>query len=411
MRTILVFAFVVTAISLLGVACADPTASDTLTSATDQVGGLVGGVTGTLPSGVAPEQPHKGPDLGKALDAVGQFFAKVAGAIGGAAGAVADVVSTGAVATARFVGDVAVASAKGLADGVAAVSDGLVAAARGLGQGTGSVLQVAGEGVAKATVAVVDATVFVGRALGDAAGWVAAQVGTVVGLYASLVAGLRPSKMPEPAFAAVVATGAAATTAAAGVGLFELVRRFGMVAGLPAVTGFSRIEDDEILKHPLRAQVFSTIQANPGIHASELARRLGVGWGTIVHHLDRLEKGELVAIRKVNNQKCFFEMGGKVSRLDMAVAGAVRGDSASQIAAFVQSHPMTSQKAMAEQLAISPALASFHVKKLVGMGVLEKARRGKETLLSTTESLRRVLAGESGAVPNPPVLVAPMLTA
>ena len=111
---------------------------------------------------------------------------------------------------------------------------------------------------------------------------------------------------------------------------------------------------------------------------------MGVGWGTIVHHLDKLEKGRLVTARRVNNQKCFFEDGGKVSRQDMAVAGAVRGDSASLITAYVTAHPMTSQKAMAAEIGISPALVSFHVKRLVDAGVLEKARSGKATALAVT---------------------------
>jgi predicted transcriptional regulator len=37
---------------------------------------------------------------------------------------------------------------------------------------------------------------------------------------------------------------------------------------------------------------------------------------------------------------------------------------------------------------------SFHVKKLVNLGVLDKVRHGKETLLTTSEALRRVLAAE-----------------
>jgi DNA-binding MarR family transcriptional regulator len=129
-----------------------------------------------------------------------------------------------------------------------------------------------------------------------------------------------------------------------------------------------------------------------------LAREIGAGWGTITHHLEKLERASLVATRKVNNQKCFFENGGVVSRQDMAIASAVKGDTAGHIAAFVQNHPMTSQKALAESLGISPALASFHVKKLASLGVLDRVRHGKETLLTTSESLRRVLASDRGSL-------------
>lgn len=410
MRTVLVAAFALLSVSLLSVACAQPTGSE-LTSASQELLDTVDGITGGLPTEAVPDLPSKGPDLGAAFSAVGQFFADVATAIG-----------DGAIASATFVADGALAVSSALSTAVLATTDAAVVATQAIGGATAVALQATAQALAASSQAVATASIATSRVLADGAtlaaravvdgvSLVAAQLGALAGLYASLVGSLRPRKLPEPAFVAIVASGAAASATAASIGLWEAIRRFGFLAGLPAVAGFSRIEDDELLQHPMRARVFSTIQANPGIHASELARRLDVGWGTIVHHLEKLQKGELVAIRKVNNQKCFFEMGGKVSRVDMAIAGAVRSDSASHIAAFVQSHPMTSQKALAGALNISPALASFHVKKLVHLGVLEKARRGKETLLSTTESLRRVLAGESGAIAQPPVLVAPMIQA
>ncbi len=79
----------------------------------------------------------------------------------------------------------------------------------------------------------------------------------------------------------------------------------------------------------------------------------------------------------------------------MAALGALKGDTASNIAAYVNSHPMTSQKGLAEALGISAALASFHVKKLVNLGVLDKVRHGKEMLLTTSEAMRRLAASEA----------------
>jgi DNA-binding transcriptional ArsR family regulator len=243
--------------------------------------------------------------------------------------------------------------------------------------------------------------VSVGKGLASAIGWIAAQLAVLAAAYMSFVGSLRPSKMPQAVFNAVATTGTVASAGAAGYGLWALAKKFGWL--LAPVAGFSRIANSELLEHPMRAQVFQVIQANPGIHASELSRKVGAGWGTITHHLEKLEKARLVTTRRVNNQKCYFEDGGKVSSQDMAVASAVRGDSAGQIAAYVAIHPMTSQKAMAEQLGMSAALASFHVKKLVGVGVLEKIRRGKETLLTTTQAVRRVMTSPVLEAPVPAV--------
>jgi DNA-binding MarR family transcriptional regulator len=362
-------------------------------------------------------------DKGKSLvDKVADGLGSAAKGVGKAAGSAADGVGSAASAVGRFMEAVAhavadgaaaafraTAQAAGLASGAlaslasatgVAALDGLAA----LGSGAGTLLAATGDGLAATARVVGDSALAVAQATGSATSWLGAQVAALASLYMGLVGALRPRALPEPAFVGLASAGAAASAGVAGYGLLGLLRRLGWVAGLPGMAGFSRIEDDELLKHPLRAQIFQVIQGNPGIHASELGRRMGTGWGTIVHHLDKLEKGRLVAIRKVNNQKCYFESGGKVSRQDMAVAGAVRGDSANRITSYVAAHPMTSQKALAGDLGISPALTSFHVKKLVGLGVLDKVRHGKETLLTTTDALRRIVAGESAAV-APPVLV------
>jgi X-X-X-Leu-X-X-Gly heptad repeat protein len=342
--------------------------------------------------------------VGQAADGVGQ----ATGAIGHLFAAVAQAVADGTVAAASTVARLAGALSDALAMGAILAGDVLVQAFGALGSAGATGLVFAGDAGLAAARALGSAAVATGQALGSASAWVGTQLAFAAAAYANLVGSLRLKAIPEPAFTAAISAGASAAAVTSGWGLLGLLRRLGWLGA--GVAGFSRIEDDELLKHPLRTQIFQVIQGNPGIHASELGRRMGTGWGTIIHHLDKLEKGRIVAVRKVNNQKCYFESGGKVSRQDMAVAGAVRGDSAHKITTFVQSHPMTSQKALSSELGISPALTSFHVKKLVNLGVLDKVRQGKHTLLTTTDALRRIVAGESAAV-APPLLAMATLNA
>lgn len=328
--------------------------------------------------GDAAEGTAKG--AGRAGSAVGEALAAAAEAVGKAVAATAKALGTAGASGARGLAALGAVSSLGLATAVLA---GGSAAASGLAL----VGTLAGSGAA-----------FAGVALGAGLAWVGGLAGTGLLAYVGLVEGLRPEDMPVVAFGAVAVTGATASAGVGGWAGWAALKKWGLVGsglGLGGLGGFTRIENDDLLDHPMRAQIFQVIQSNPGIHASGLARQVGVGWGTITHHLEKLEKGSLVATRKVNNQKCFFENGGKVSRQDMAIAGAVKGDTAGDIAGFVTAHPMTSQKQMAEALGLSPALVSFHVKKLVNLGVLDKVRHGKETLLTTSESLRRVLAAET----------------
>ena len=342
-------------------------ANQTVEKGRSAVDGLVGGVDGTA-QGLGDGAGKGGPSVGGAGSAFGRFIA-----------AVADSAAAAAAATGRVLGDSGTFIASGLAGAAAATLRVAVAGLDGLGAALSAGLAAMASG------------------LSGAAGWIGLQLGALLGAYARFVGTMRPARMDPALFTTLASAGTAATAGAGGYGLWALAKKYAWL--LSGFGGFSRIEDSALLEHPLRAQVFQVIQSNPGIHASELSRKVGAGWGTIVHHLDKLEKGRLVTARRVNNQKCFFEDGGKVSRQDMAIAGAVRGDSASLITSYVTAHPMTSQKAMASELGISPALTSFHVKKLAALGVLDKVRRGKETLLTTTQAVRRVLPATMAPVP------------
>ncbi len=362
----------------------------------------------TDPTGDAQNLANQAVDKGKSLvDKVGDGLGSAAKNVGDAASNAGRGIGGAAGAVGRFIGEVAAALGQGalatwagLSVAGAAISSGLAEGSIALGQALATTLTAIGAGLAVAAMAA-------GNALGAAAVWLAAQLAVLAALYGSFVESMRPKQMQPALFGTLTATAAAATTATAVYGLWALIKKFGWLVA--PLAGFTRIENSDLLEHPMRAQIFQVIQSNPGVHASALSRQVGAGWGTITHHLDKLERGQLVTTRRVNNQKCYFEDGGKVSSQDMAVASAVRGDSAGQITTFVTSHPMTSQKAMAEQLGMSAALASFHVKKLVGVGVLEKIRRGKETLLTTTQAVRRVMAQPSGL--EIPTAVAPSFNA
>lgn len=359
-------------------------------------------------------------DQGKSfLDKTLEGVNDAATGIGDAAQKTGDGVEKGASAVGRFfaeagkaIGKAVMATGKTAGTAAAAVGHGLAAAGTFTGRATLAIGLGSSLGISAAVLSVGSFTGQLAAGLGAASGFVVAEAGLAIAFasqavaavlrdgalaYIGLISHLRPDAVPVVVFGTVAVTGAAASTGVGGWAGWAALKKWGWL-GSAGIGGFSRIADDELLEHPLRSQIFQVIQTNPGIHASGLARQVGVGWGTITHHLEKLEKGQLVATRKINNQKCFFEQGGKVSRLDMSVAGAVKGDTVSDIAGFVLGHPMTSQKDMADALGLSPALVSFHVKKLVNLGVLDKVRHGKETLLTTSEALRRVLAAEKSPV-------------
>jgi DNA-binding MarR family transcriptional regulator len=328
---------------------------------------------------VIPAAKIVDPDADSLLDKLLQEVGDAAESFGNAVGSTTDGVQSGATALIAFLSQTATA----LTDASAIVAIGFGTVGTVIAKGLGATVAAVGE-------LVIAAIAFAGTGVGVAVAFLAKA-------YGALIISLRPDGMSSGAYMGMTAGAASVSTGAASWSGWQALRKWGYVgSGLAVpIAGFSRINDDQLLEHPVRAQIFTTIKQHPGIHASQLAREVGVGWGTVSHHLDKLSKATMVTTRKVNNQKCFFEHGGTVSRQDMEAAGAVKGETAGAIAGFVHRHPMTSQKDLADALGISAALTSFHVKKLTNLGVLEKMRHGKETLLTTSSSMRRLLDADA----------------
>ncbi len=271
--------------------------------------------------------------------------------------------------------------------------DGTVGAVVGIGRGLG----VVGDGIwwSVTGVASLMGTLLTGtfRALGDGAtaAW-ALLASAALGL-----ASLRPEGMSEAAWAGTVATGATAASAAANLGLLNRLKKAGwLTAGAPL---FTRIAKDDILDHPLRAEIFEAIKASPGIHISALARTVDAGWGTTIHHLRKLQEKELIAVRTVNNQKCYFHNGGAVTRSAWTQLPELKNETAHRIAQYVLARPLSPVTDVSDSLGISPSLVSHHVRKLERAGVLEKVRDGRFVKLVVPEAARATVFGEPTQAP------------
>lgn len=159
--------------------------------------------------------------------------------------------------------------------------------------------------------------------------------------------------------------------------LAAALHRYGSLGALPL---FSRIAKHQLLDHGVRAQIFDAIRATPGINASELSRRLNVAWGTVTHHLAKLRAERLIALRLVGRQKCYFPNGGAYTPVEMDVMSATKHPTARRIAEHLVAHGARGHREICDALRLSPALVSFHARKLVAAGVLDRKREGRRSL-------------------------------
>jgi len=177
---------------------------------------------------------------------------------------------------------------------------------------------------------------------------------------------------------------AAAGTAFAGLLVTAAVwlARAGLVPWLPS---FSRIEDDELAKHPTRRQALDFIAANPGATLQDVRRALGIAWGTTVHHLGRLERAGLVAVRRVGGRRGHWPLGQAPARDALPAQGRA-------LAAIVLAEPGLSQLELARLAGIGAPAACKQLRRLQQAGAVLAERAGRTVLYRPAERLDAMLA-------------------
>ena len=212
-----------------------------------------------------------------------------------------------------------------------------------------------------------------------------------VGLHAGGSDGGTGSGIPE-------AVALAAPPAIAAAGALALLHAFGGLRFL-AVAGvalYSRLAKSELLDNEHRDKVYKLVQETPGIGLTEIAQRTGMGWGTTVYHLDRLERAQMLASERVGMHRCYFPMG-TVPRGARKGIGTLKADTTRSVAAFLVERPGASQTDLCEGLGLSASAASKQVTKLESAGLVRRERDGKTVRLFPSDGLSPLLGGDAPA--------------
>lgn len=143
------------------------------------------------------------------------------------------------------------------------------------------------------------------------------------------------------------------------------------VKALALAPFFTRIADDELLQNPNRARILDLVRAEPGIHFQDLARKAGIGRGTLDHHLRKLVDAELVSIRRTSGYSCCFPKGvGAIDRRLMDAAPVLRSEGGRAVLQVVARRPGASSRDLAIELGLAPSTVSYHLKRLETAGLV-----------------------------------------
>lgn len=201
---------------------------------------------------------------------------------------------------------------------------------------------------------------------------------------------------PSPGDAA--AAGVAATTL---VGLGLLVYFWGHLKswalGSLVMPLFSRIAGHRILDNDVRNRVHEAIAQNPGITIKQITETLGIGWGTAVYHLKRLETERLIVSERYRQFRRYFRNGGGIVNDDKAAFAELKNPTSQRLAAELLHRPGAAQKDLCLAVGISAPLAHKYLARLEAANLLTKQREWKTVRYFPTPRLGELLTPEAVA--------------
>jgi predicted transcriptional regulator len=149
---------------------------------------------------------------------------------------------------------------------------------------------------------------------------------------------------------------------------------------------FTRLSKDEALEHPRRKQIFEYVQRNPGTNFREISRMTGIAAGTVRHHLNVLERSELLVEHQHGSTIRLFENHGKFDR-NWSDVVLLREASLGALHAWLVEHPGSSQKAVLagmEALGWSRSTTQHRLARLVEGGLASIRLQGRLKIYSAT---------------------------
>jgi len=144
-----------------------------------------------------------------------------------------------------------------------------------------------------------------------------------------------------------------------------------------------------------RGRIADQIERDPGIHHSELLRRLSLAPGQLQYHLHRLHSTSTIERHPVYGRTHYFPRG--YDEQDRTVLALLRRETARDIVIHLLDHGETAPSDVAEHLGIARSTLEYHLDRLVEHNLVEKDRdvRGRVRLVlvapaETAELLGRI---------------------
>jgi predicted GH43/DUF377 family glycosyl hydrolase/DNA-binding MarR family transcriptional regulator len=136
---------------------------------------------------------------------------------------------------------------------------------------------------------------------------------------------------------------------------------------------YSRLRKDEILEQETRNLIYQYIISNPGDNFNHIRNELDLNNGTLIYHLQTLEKEKYIKSMRDGIYKRFYPVNVKVQRVNGFGVQSVQG----RMILHMMCNPGLTQKEISSAMKVSQQVVSYHLKLMAETGHVRTKKQGK----------------------------------
>lgn len=125
-----------------------------------------------------------------------------------------------------------------------------------------------------------------------------------------------------------------------------------------------------------QGRIFDYIKAHPGVHLRQICRELGLAMGDVQYHIQRLERdGRINSLRRGLYR--FFYAATLFGDRQREVLSVLSLDTPREVLLSIIEKPESSQDELARVAGVSQPTISWHLRRLVDLGIVERRQSGR----------------------------------
>jgi predicted transcriptional regulator len=127
---------------------------------------------------------------------------------------------------------------------------------------------------------------------------------------------------------------------------------------------------------PTQRRILEFITSHPGVHLREICRALGLAMGDVQYHIRRLERDRRIHSVRRGLYK-FFYPANLFGERQRDVLSMLSLDRPRELLLNIIEHPESTQEALAGATHVSQPTVSWHLKRLVDLGIVGRRQEGR----------------------------------